>query len=118
MKRELFINSILGIISLVIIGLIIIHAAPAQTVQNNRSTISMNDFTRHNTAGDCWIRINGSIYDVTNFLNEHPGGPERILPFCGGMEATDAFATKGGRGTHSSRADQLLQNLFIGTLSP
>jgi cytochrome b involved in lipid metabolism len=124
MKRELWINIVLGIISLVIIGIIIMRATPAQKnqitppiVHNNQSTIQMNVFTRHNTANDCWIRINGKVYDVTGFLTEHPGGAETILPSCGGSDATEAFATKGGRGTHSSQAENLHTQMFMGTLS-
>ena len=124
MKRELHINIVLGIISLVIIGVIIMRATPAQknqitppTVHNNQSTIQMNVFTRHNTANDCWIRINGNVYDVTNFLNEHPGGSDLILPFCGGSDATDAFVTKDGREPHSSRAENLHTQMLVGTLS-
>jgi cytochrome b involved in lipid metabolism len=78
----------------------------------------MNDFVRHNNVNDCWIRINGNVYNITNFLNEHPGGPDIILPYCGGPDATEAFATKGGRGTHSLRAAQLLNELLVGKLSP
>jgi cytochrome b involved in lipid metabolism len=122
MKRELCINIVLGIISLLIIGYIIVHSTSSRTtqtptIQNNKPTISMNDFTRHNSVNDCWIRINGNVYNITNFLNEHPGGPDIILPYCGGPDATGAFATKGGRGAHSPRADQLLQGLLIGILS-
>jgi cytochrome b involved in lipid metabolism len=120
MKRELFINIVLGIISLIIIGIIIIHATPSQippTVQKNVSAISMSDFAGHDTANNCWVRINGNVYDVSNFLNNHPGGPDIILPFCGGTDATGAFATKDGRGAHSQRAESLLAQMLVGTLS-
>jgi cytochrome b involved in lipid metabolism len=122
MKRELWINSALGFISVIIIGIIIIRAAPVQTPASptgitNNQTITITDFARHNTAGDCWIRINGNVYDVTNFLSMHPGGPDFILPFCGGPDATGAFATKDGRGTHSPRAEELLKQMLVGTLS-
>ncbi len=32
---------------------------------------------------DTWIVIHGMVYDVTNFLNSHPGGPESILQRAG-----------------------------------
>jgi cytochrome b involved in lipid metabolism len=32
-----------------------------------------------------WIAIHGEVYDVTNFLDEHPGGPEVILDEAGAV---------------------------------
>jgi cytochrome b involved in lipid metabolism len=35
----------------------------------------------------CWVIIKGLVYDVTNFLDEHPGGAGIILKY-GGKDAT------------------------------
>ena len=35
----------------------------------------------------CWVVINGQVYDVTDFLDEHPGGAAIILKY-GGKDAT------------------------------
>eukprot|EP00179_Madagascaria_erythrocladioides_P004657 CAMPEP_0198316310 /NCGR_PEP_ID=MMETSP1450-20131203/6254_1 /TAXON_ID=753684 ORGANISM="Madagascaria erythrocladiodes, Strain CCMP3234" /NCGR_SAMPLE_ID=MMETSP1450 /ASSEMBLY_ACC=CAM_ASM_001115 /LENGTH=57 /DNA_ID=CAMNT_0044019461 /DNA_START=29 /DNA_END=198 /DNA_ORIENTATION=- len=37
----------------------------------------------HNTASSCWLAIDGAVYDVTAFLHEHPGGPEKLLRRAG-----------------------------------
>jgi len=118
MKQELVINIILGVIAIGIIGIILKNIPPVATVQIQPQTIGMSDFSLHNNAGDCWIRINGNAYNVTSYLSAHPGGTETILPFCGGPDATQAFATKDGRGSHSPRAEQLLKELLVGTLAP
>lgn len=58
----------------------------------------------HAVASDCWMRINGNVYDATNFVPIHPGG-NALIPYCG-QEATDIFKT-----IHSS--GQRLVNLFF-----
>ncbi len=70
---------------------------------------------QHNTIGDCWISIDSTVYDVTAYLSIHPGGIGAISPYCGGRDASAAFATKGGSGnTHSTYAKQTLQSYSIG----
>lgn len=45
---------------------------------------------KHNTLGDCWIAIEGHVYDVSEFLRIHPGGAARIFRYAG-LDATSAF---------------------------
>lgn len=70
----------------------------------------------HNQPTDCWLIIDHQVYDVTNYLDQHPGGARRIVPYCG-QEATQAFATQGGEGQHSAFAQQVLQQFKIGQLT-
>ena len=44
---------------------------------------SMKDVKSHDNAGDCWIVIEQSVYDVTRFIRRHPGGPSSIVAYCG-----------------------------------
>ena len=52
--------------------------------------ISLEELAKHNTAESCWVAINGVVYDVTEFLNHHPGGPGPLLA-AGGTVATTKF---------------------------
>lgn len=45
--------------------------------------ISKDEVAKHRTAQDCWVIIDGQVYDVTVFLRTHPGGSGAILPFAG-----------------------------------
>ncbi|KAE9460777.1 hypothetical protein C3L33_07308, partial [Rhododendron williamsianum] len=42
----------------------------------------------HNNAKDCWLIISDKVYDVTKFLEDHPGGDEVLLSATG-KDATD-----------------------------
>lgn len=45
---------------------------------------------KHNSKTDCWVIIHGEVYNVTDFLKEHPGGSAIILKYAG-KDATKAF---------------------------
>ena len=70
---------------------------------------------KHNTKEDCYLIINGNVYNVTSFIDQHPGGAERILFFCG-QDATQAFMTRGDKGNHPDKAQKLLENFRIGSI--
>lgn len=41
------------------------------------------EVAKHNTRESCWIIVHGKVYDVTEFLPEHPGGAKIILKYAG-----------------------------------
>ncbi|KAI9311301.1 acyl-CoA dehydrogenase/oxidase [Dichotomocladium elegans] len=45
---------------------------------------------RHTSDNDLWIIIDSSVYDMSRFVDMHPGGAFPILEFAG-KDATDAF---------------------------
>lgn len=47
------------------------------------SKFSQADVGKHSTESDCWVTVHGKVYDVTNYLDEHPGGPEIIMDLAG-----------------------------------
>jgi len=53
--------------------------------------ISAKDVATHKTVEDgLWIIIDGEVYDVTKFVDEHPGGA-KILKRMGGKDASKQF---------------------------
>lgn len=71
-------------------------------------SVSLKELKKHNTVTDCWIAIHGRIYDVTSFLEDHPGGDDVLLD-CAGMDATDAFENIG----HSPEAIEQMEDYYI-----
>ncbi|KAI3636739.1 hypothetical protein MIR68_005006 [Amoeboaphelidium protococcarum] len=52
--------------------------------------ISAQEVAKHNKKDDIWIIVNGKVLDVTNFLNDHPGGAKALLLY-GGKDASEEF---------------------------
>jgi len=48
------------------------------------------EVAKHNKEDDCWVIINNEVYNVTDFLEDHPGGKEAIMLFAG-QDATESF---------------------------
>ncbi|RKP00031.1 hypothetical protein CXG81DRAFT_13714, partial [Caulochytrium protostelioides] len=65
----------------------------------------------HASPDDLWIIVHGKVYDVTAFVNDHPGG-EEVLFDQAGMDATEAFDEVG----HSQDAHELLERYLIGVV--
>jgi cytochrome b involved in lipid metabolism len=51
---------------------------------------TLKDVSVHNKKDDCWIIINGGVYDITKFLPIHPGGQILVMSVAG-KDATDHF---------------------------
>ncbi|XP_077227720.1 cytochrome b5, seed isoform-like [Tasmannia lanceolata] len=78
-----------------------------QMAENKAFTLSQ--VSVHSSKQDCWVIIHGKVYDVTKFLEEHPGG-EDVLIQVSGRDATEAFEEIG----HSVSAISLMSNYLVG----
>jgi predicted heme/steroid binding protein len=54
--------------------------------------LDLEDVRSHNKEWDCWVILDQVVYDVTLYLDYHPGGKGEIMRFAG-QDATDAFNT-------------------------
>ncbi|KAH8886580.1 oxidoreductase [Thozetella sp. PMI_491] len=52
--------------------------------------ITRSEVEQHRSRQSCWVIINDHVYDVTEFVDEHPGGANVILRYAG-KDATEAF---------------------------
>jgi cytochrome b involved in lipid metabolism len=43
----------------------------------------MHEVLKHNNIDSCWLISNNKIYDVTKFIDKHPGSKKAILSKCG-----------------------------------
>lgn len=87
----------------------------------NIKEISLGDVRLHNNKSDCWTIIEQSVYDITPYINSHPGG-DVIIKACGTV-GTDLFNNRqdsngNPKGTHSVAAKDNLSTYRIGILAP
>jgi hypothetical protein len=83
------------------------------TQSSTAGTYTMAQVAQHANASSCYTAINGSVYDLTSFVNQHPGGAGAILSLCG-RDGTASFeAQHGGQ----RRPESELASLKIGTLA-
>jgi cytochrome b involved in lipid metabolism len=52
--------------------------------------ISPEELAQHATAKDCWLLIDGTVYDVTKYLDNHPGGSAVMVEHAG-QDCTSNF---------------------------
>jgi len=72
---------------------------------------TFSEVSQHSTKKDLWLVVHDKVYNVTSFVDEHPGGEEVLLD-VGGQDATEAFEDVG----HSDEAREILDGLKVGNL--
>jgi cytochrome b involved in lipid metabolism len=92
-------------------------AAPAAsatpTPTATTSGYTMAQVAANNSAKSCWAVIEGSVYNLTAWINSHPGGTGAIISLCG-TEATSSFK---GKHSNQSRPTAQLSGYLLGPLA-
>ncbi|KQJ91841.1 cytochrome B5-like protein [Brachypodium distachyon] len=69
-----------------------------------------DEVSKHNTRKDCWIIIKDKVYDVTPYVEEHPGG-DAILNNAGDDSTEGFFGPQ-----HGTRVFDIIEDFCIGSL--
>ncbi|KAK7338109.1 hypothetical protein VNO77_18708 [Canavalia gladiata] len=85
------------------------HLQSEAAMASNPKTFTFKDVAKHNRKKDCWIIVRGKVYDVTPFLEDHPGGDEALLSSTE-KDATVDFEDVG----HSDSAIEMMEQYFVG----
>jgi hypothetical protein len=73
------------------------------------------EVAQHDSEDDCWMVIDGSVYDVTPWVEAHPGG-DALLRGCG-KDASGFFERRDEGGTaHSAAARAMLPTYKLGDI--
>ena len=78
-----------------------------------QSGYTMENVRANNSESSCWSVIGGNVYNLTQWINSHPGGASRIRALCG-TDGTSSFSAQhGSRGSPTST----LANYLLGPLA-
>ena len=83
---------------------------PEMTTQTGYTMAKVKE---NNSASSCWSVINGNVYNLTQWINSHPGGPSVIRGLCG----TDGTASFNGRHRGQGSPTATLASYLLGPLA-
>lgn len=85
---------------------------PLEYGTNKGYLLSRKTVQHHNTLNDAWVIFDDGVYDITMFLEKHPGGIE-VLKDHLGKDVSQAMRSASTH-SHSPFAFQLLEKYHIG----
>ncbi len=85
---------------------------PSQSATPTPVGFTMQQVAANNTAASCWTVIDGFVYNLTAWINSHPGGAARIISLCG-IDGTTAFKAQHANQTNPT---QRLSGFLLGPL--
>jgi nitrate reductase (NAD(P)H) len=89
-------------------------ASAKQAAGAPQKQFTREEIEKHDTDSDCWIVVDGKVYDATSVLAWHPGGKAAITSHAGKVhqETTDEFAS-----IHDDFAYQKLKECILGVVT-
>lgn len=54
-------------------------------------SVSRSELAKHNKRNDAWLAIRGTVYNVTQYMDFHPGGGDELIRGIG-TDATKLFS--------------------------
>lgn len=75
------------------------------------TAVSHSELAKHNKVDDCWLALRGRVYNITRYMDFHPGGRDELMRGAG-KDATALFDS-----VHAwVNYEQLLSKCLVGPL--
>lgn len=86
-----------------------LRGVPPNTPPPQYVKVTKDELKLHNKLDDAWTCINGKVFNITPYINFHPGGAKEIMK-CAGRDGTSLFNKY-----HSwVSVDRMLANCLVG----
>jgi cytochrome b involved in lipid metabolism len=92
-----------------------VSPAPSGTTSGTASgklVLSTQEVAKHSSASDCWSVVNGNVYNLTSYIQSHPGGQSVLKNICG----KDGSAAFTNQHNNQGKPNDVLQGFLIGAL--
>lgn len=86
---------------------------PAIPAETDSKVFTLTEIATHNTTTSCYTVISDSVYDLTLWVNLHPGGKSKILSICG-IDGTEIFMQQHHAG---KKFMSILSHFIVGKIS-
>ena len=86
--------------------------APSASAPAGSINLSTSEIKKHNTEDDCWSIVNGKVYNLTSYVQNHPGGAAVISNICG-KDGTNSFTNQHNT---QSKPNSVLSGFLLGSL--
>jgi cytochrome b involved in lipid metabolism len=87
-------------------------SAPSASAPAGMITLSTSEIKKHNTKSDCWSIVNGKVYNLTPYVQKHPGGSAVIANICG-RDGTSSFTNQHNT---QSKPNSVLSGFLLGAV--
>lgn len=110
MRRRLATTTLTGLTAVLLLAAC---AAPDAAEEADAPDIALSEVEQNASAESCWVAIDGDVYDLTDWIPQHPGGADRIEALCG----TDGTAQFEGQHGGQDGPESQLEQYRIGELA-
>ncbi|MDA8549580.1 hypothetical protein N9K76_01395 [Aquiluna sp.] len=80
-------------------------AEPTPTPEESDNGYTLAQVSERNSGAECWVVIDGGVYDLTQWIRSHPGGSGAILNLCGKDGSASFTSQHGGQARPSGTLD-------------
>lgn len=87
--------------------------AEESDAESAEGVLTMEEVEQNDSPDSCWTVMSGTVYDLTDWIDQHPGGADRIEGLCG----TDAAAAFEAQHGDQDGPEGQLAEFEIGTLA-
>ncbi len=92
---------------------VVVPPTPPAPISVTIKTVTEAEVATHNNVSSCYTIMGDKVYDVTDFINKHRGGSDKIIGLCG-KDGTAQFLKQHGS---SAKAQAVLSSFYIAELA-